>query len=205
MNDVIAMISQEKLSNISYALKNGLLIVYPTDTLYGIGADIFNKQAVEKVFLVKQRPHEMPLPIGISAINKIDTIAYMSPLAEKIASFFLPGSLTLILKQKALPTWIQSSKGTIAIRIPNDPIALQILSHTGPLTITSANVHNQSTPLLIKDISKMFKSNDIALFIDDGIRCGNASTIVDCTTHTPIIIRQGSISPDEIDSVVNDK
>ena len=196
------MISQDKLDKCKDVLSKGLLIVYPTDTLYGIGANIFNKQAIEKAYAIKKRPRNLSLPIAVVSIAEMENIADMTPLSKKIATNFLPGSITMVLKQNKLPDWLVGRNKTIAIRIPNDPIALQILKNTGPLTITSANIHNQSTPTSIKDIRKMFKPDDIAEYIDDGIRSGLPSTIIDCRKDKPILLRKGSISLDEINSVV---
>jgi len=197
------MISQQKLDYYKDALSKGLLIVYPTDTLYGIGASIFNKMAIEKVYAIKKRPRNLLLPIAVDSVSSMKTVAEVTTLSKIIANHFLPGSLTMVLKAHDLPEWLIGDNSTIAIRIPNDPIALQLLKHIGPLTITSANIHHKPTPTTIKDIRKMFKAGDIAEYIDDGIRSDLPSTIIDCTTEQPILLRKGSISMDEIISVVS--
>jgi L-threonylcarbamoyladenylate synthase len=199
------MISKNDLLNIINALNSDSLIVYPTDTLYALGAKIFSKKAVHNVFSLKKRPLSLPLPIAVSSIEDIQEIAVFTPLAKTLAEHFLPGNLTLVLENRLIPSYITANHNTIAIRIPNDPIALALLKKTGPLTVTSANIHNQKTPSSVSEIRNMFKSKIIAEYIDDGIREGKSSTIVDVTSNIPKIIRKGAITINEIDAVVSKK
>src|SRR5512136_3427857 len=105
------------------ALKKGELIIYPTDTLYALGADIYNETAVRKVFDIKQRPYSVPIPVAVPSIQAIETIAYMNDAAYQISNKFLPGTLTIILKKKlSVPDIVTSVTDTIAVRIPNHPI-----------------------------------------------------------------------------------
>ncbi len=180
------------------ALKKGQLILYPTDTLYALGADIFNDTAVKKVFNIKQRPYSIPLPVAVSSIEAIDTIAWMNTAARKISKRFLPGSVTIILKKKPkVPPLVTSGSETIAIRIPNNPIALELLALYGPLTVTSANIHHEKTPGTIKDILRQLNTS-IPVCIHDGKKEGTVSTIIDLTTKKPKVVREGSISRDEL-------
>ena len=111
------------------ALKEGQPIIYPTDTLYALGADIYNETAVKKVFDIKRRPYSIPLPVAVSSIKAIETIAFMNDTARKVGERFLPGSVTIILKKKpSVPAIVTGGFDTIAIRIPHHPIALRLLS-----------------------------------------------------------------------------
>jgi len=186
------------------ALKEGELIIYPTDTLYALGADIYNETAVKKVFDIKRRPYSIPLSVAVSSIQAIDTIAFMNETAQIISQKFLPGSLTIILKKKpSIPNIVTGGFDTIALRIPNHPIALKLLSIYGPLTITSANIHQKKTQGGIKDILQQLETF-IPVCLDDGRKEGTASTIVDLSMKKPRIVREGSISQIELLDVISD-
>ena len=187
------------LSKAISSLSKGRIIVYPTDTLYGLGADIFNKEAVKQVFKIKNRPLSLPISIAVSCIEDLDKIAYVDNKIKKIIDIFLPGKLTIIIKKrKSVPSIITSGKENIAIRIPNNIKALQILSDFGPLTCTSANIHGKATPTNINDIQMQFKDVDISVYINDGELKDMASTIVDLTGKKPLILREGVITKKEI-------
>ena len=197
--------SNQDLSKAFSALSNGEIIVYPTDTLYGLGADVFNKKAVKKVFEIKKRPFDQPISVAVSCIEDLEKIAFVDERVHKIIDTFLPGSLTLVLnKKKIIPDIVTADLDNIAIRIPNNKLALELLSIFGPLTCTSANIHNQKTPSVISDISMQFKPGDISVYIDDGKLEGTPSTIIDLTHETSKILRKGTISKKHImDAIKN--
>ena len=138
------------LSDISKAitaLLNGKIIVYPTDTLYGLGADIFNENAVTKIFDIKKRPLSEPLSVAVSDLETLKKIAFVDEKSTKLINSFLPGKLTIILNKKDIvPDLITGGLKKVAIRIPDNEIALDILSRFGPITATSANIHGKKTP-----------------------------------------------------------
>lgn len=184
------------------ALKNGELIIYPTDTLYALGADIYNKIAVSKVFGIKKRPYTVPLPVAVPSIQEIENIAFMNDVAHEICKKFLPGTLTIILKKKqCVPDIVTSKTDTIAIRVPNHPMALKLLSEYGPLTVTSANLHQEKTQGTITNILKQLGTT-ISICLNDGKLDMVPSTIVDLSTITPKIIRKGIITEKEILDVI---
>lgn len=184
------------------ALKKGELIIYPTDTLYALGADIYNENAVRKVFDIKKRPYSVPLPVAVPSIQAIETIAYMNDAAHKICKKFLPGALTIILKKKlSVPDIVTSGNNTIAVRIPNHPIALELLAEYGPLTVTSANLHYEKTQGTIKDILKQLGTY-IPICLKDGKRDMVASTIVDLSSNKPKITRIGFVTEKELLDVI---
>jgi L-threonylcarbamoyladenylate synthase len=190
--------NKSDLSKCIKALRNGDVIVYPTDTLYALGADIFNNDAVKKIFKLKKRPSNNPLPIAISNVNEIEKIAILNNKAKRIAEQFLPGSLTLVLNKKSsnLKT-VTADLNKIAVRIPDNDVALDLLSQSGPLTVTSANIHGKKTPYVINEIKMQF-NKDVAVYLDYGRLDGEASTIVDLTSEKPIILRKGFITEKEI-------
>lgn len=184
-------------------LRKGQLIVYPTDTLYALGADAYNQDAIEAVFRLKRRPFSLPLPVAVGTIEQIKEIAVLTPLAKKIITYFLPGSLTIVVEKKSvLPDLLTGNKKTVAIRIPNDVIALELVKAFGPLTVTSANIHKEKTLYSVDEIQTIFSPGDVSYYIDDGPRSAQPSTIIDCTKVPPKILREGSISLDDIVSKV---
>jgi L-threonylcarbamoyladenylate synthase len=187
------------LSKAINALQNGKIIVYPTDTLYGLGADIFNENAVKRIFEIKNRSFDNPLPVAVSNIDTLEEIAYLDETSRKLAELFLPGGLTLLLKKRdRIPDIVTAGLKKVAIRIPDNNVTLELLSRFGPLTATSANIHGKKTPVFIKDIRMQFKDEDVGVYIDIGKLDEKPSTIVDATEKNIKIIRLGIISEKEI-------
>jgi L-threonylcarbamoyladenylate synthase len=186
------------LSESIQALENGEVIVYPTDTLYGLGADIFNRNAVKKIFKIKKRPYSNPLSVAVASYHEIGKIAYTNAMIEKIFKRFLPGPLTILLKKKDIvPNIVTGGLENIAVRIPKNAIALDLLTQFGPLTATSANIHGIKTSHVINEIKMQF-SDTISKYIDNGRLDGNPSTIVDLTSKKPSILRHGKIKKKDI-------
>ncbi|MBS3777678.1 MAG: threonylcarbamoyl-AMP synthase [Candidatus Thermoplasmatota archaeon] len=177
------------------AVRKGKLIVYPTDTLYALGANVSQKKAITAIFQLKQRPKSLPLPVAVSDKHMLSKVAILSPLAKKLAHTFFPGKITLVCRKKQdIPSIVTAGKDTIAVRIPDDQIALTLLKKTGPLVATSANIHKMKPAATVSEIRKLFKPEIVEVYIDDGIRQGKPSTIVDVTESQPVILREGSIS-----------
>jgi len=184
------------------ALRKGEIIVYPTDTLYALGADVYNKEAVRKVFRIKKRPYSKPFSVAVFDFNDLEKISYTNDIVKQVVKNFLPGPLTLLLKKKkVISNLITGDKDTIAVRIPKNDIALDLLSTFGPLTATSANIHGKKTPCVINDLTMQFRNN-VSVYLDDGKLKGSPSTIVDLTTKKPFLVRAGTISIDEIMKVI---
>ncbi len=187
------------LSKAITALKSGNIVVYPTDTLYGLGADIYNIKAVRKIFQIKKRSFNNPLSVAISDISELERIAFLNETSRCLARAFLPGRLTLILKKRSIiPDFVTAGLEKVAVRIPDNEVALELLSEFGPLTATSANIHGKKTPDIIKKISMQFKKDDISVYLDIGKLEGKPSTIVDVTGKSIKLIRLGAISEKEI-------
>jgi len=192
-----------ELSKAIEALQNGDIVVYPTDTLYAFGVDIYNKDAVKKVFEVKKRPLDNPLPVAVSNLVDIEKIAFVSDIARDLAEYFLPGPLTMILNKKSvILDVVTGGLDNVAVRIPDNDVALELLSRYGPITVTSANVHGKEVPDIISDIKMQFNSGDVAVYLDYGKLNGLPSTIVDMTAGKPRIVRDGAITKEEILGVI---
>jgi L-threonylcarbamoyladenylate synthase len=182
-------------------LKKGGVIAFPTDTVYGLGADAFNSVAVQRIYEIKDRSESNPFPLLIADVKQLNALAEPVPeLAWFLAKRFWPGGVTLVLsKEDTVPAHLASGP-TIAVRIPNHPGCLALLEHlAGPLVGTSANVSGQPAALTADEVRQQL-GDRIDLIIDGG-RCpgGKESTVVDITREPPVVLRQGIVPSHEID------
>jgi len=185
------------------ATQHGGLIIYPTDTQYALGCTLKYPKTIKRIYTLKQRPSSLALPIAVASIDEISTVAKINKYHKKVAEKFLPGPLTMILKrQPSIPDQVTASKETIAVRIPNHPLTLSLLKKTGPLIITSANIHGQKPYEDIEDIQQQFREA-VAIYIPGGKLNMPPSTITDFTKYPPTILRPGPISIQEIIEVMN--
>jgi len=197
--------NENTISNAIEALKKGEIIVYPTDTLYALGADVYNKNAVKMVFNLKKRSFDQPFSIAVFNFEEINKICVTNENVKRIVKKFLPGPLTLLLNKKKLAKNIFTGESEkIAVRIPNNKIALSLLSKFGPLTATSANIHSKKPSNVINEIFMQFHDN-VSVYLDDGMLDNPASTIVDLTIKVPVVVRQGSIKIEEIINVIKNE
>ena len=171
--------------------KNGL-IVYPTDTLYGIGGNPFNEEVIKKIFEIKKRPG-MPISVAVSNMDMIKKIAFLNSAALRICEEFLPGPVTVVLlKKKNVPTLLTAGSEKIGVRIPENKIALRIINRFGPVTCTSANIHKGKNPVDIETAKRQLGDN-IQLYIDDGkCKYSKPSTVVDVSDGKIKILREGA-------------
>ena len=182
-------------------LREGGVIAFPTDTVYGLGADAFNLQAVKRVYEIKNRPEHLPFPLLIANTAQFTTVAEpVSGIAWFLAKRFWPGGLTLVLpKMVSLPPYLAKGS-TVAVRIPNNPICLALIEHLGrPIIGTSANISGRASAVTAYEVRQQL-GDKVDLIIDGG-KCpgGKESTIVDATHEVPVILRQGIIPKHEID------
>ncbi|HIW46928.1 MAG TPA: threonylcarbamoyl-AMP synthase [Candidatus Yaniella excrementigallinarum] len=186
------------------ALGQRELIVLPTDTVYGVGADAFSPQAVAVLLAAKGRSRQSPPPVLIGSIQVLDALAVDTPAtARQLAETFWPGALTLILKAQPSLSWdLGETRGTVGLRQPNDPLAQQILQQTGPLAVSSANRHGQPAATTI-DAAREALGDAVSVYIDEGQRGQqHPSTIVDCTVTPHRVLRSGSISIEALRNIV---
>ncbi len=196
---------QEQIERGISILKNGGLIAYPTDTVYGLGASADIKEAVEKVYRVKGRPRNMALPLLLADVSWINKVAISVPeVARSLIEAFMPGALTLVLPKSATVSDVVSGGSyTIAVRIPAHPVAIALIKGLGnPLVGTSANLSGKPSPLTAGEVNSQL-GDSIDLIIDGG-RCpgGVESTVVDVTGEKPVIIREGAITGEELEKVI---
>jgi L-threonylcarbamoyladenylate synthase len=185
-------------------LKNGGIVAFPTDTIYGLGANAFDEDAVLRIYEAKIRPRNFALTLLLADTSQIKLVAENIPkMAWKLAEEFMPGALTIVLnKSMAVSNMITGEGNTVAVRIPNHPVPIALVKGLGaPITGTSANISGGNNPLTAEDVFKQLRYR-IDMIIDGG-RCpiGVSSTVLDLTTNPPKIIREGAISRDQIESV----
>jgi L-threonylcarbamoyladenylate synthase len=192
---------QREIEKGAKILQKGGVIAFPTDTVYGLGADAFNSTAVERIYEIKNRPKHRQLPLLIADVERLTTLADSIPeFAWFLAKRFWPGGLTLVLsKTGSVPAYLASAP-TIAVRVPNHPVCLALIQHLGnPIIGTSANISGQPAALTADEVGHQLGGK--IDFIINGGKCpgGKESTVVDVTRNSPVILRQGIISSHEID------
>ena len=186
---------KDKIKAAVSVLKRGGTVVYPTDTVYGIGANIFDAKAVQKVYQVKKRSPLKPISACVSKIEDIHKIAYMDENTEKIIEKILPGPFTVILKKKeSVPSLLTSGSEKIGVRIPDSKVCMELAS-AFPITTTSANISGEKIPESLDGILKQLDGG-IDLILDAGVcKHGIHSTVIDMT-DSPKIVRKGAVMPD---------
>lgn len=195
------------LEKIGTRLKKGELIIYPTDTVYGVGG-VLKEDTLKKIYEAKTRSFSSPLIALVNSLDKVDDIAIISDehreKINKLIERFWPGGLTIILKKREnVPAIMVSNGETVGVRMPNHKLALDIIESAGGiLATTSANISGEATPSSFVEISPVFKKRvDIVI---DGGKCpiGTASTIIDMSKSKISILREGSISKEEIENII---
>ncbi len=182
----------------------GDLVVLPTDTVYGIGCDAFDAEAVSALLAAKGRGRAMPPPVLVPHVRTLDGIAAgITPEIRALAEAFWPGALTIITR--AMPTlrWdLGETNGTVALRMPLHPVALELLERTGPMAVSSANLTGHPAAQTCQEAQDML-GDSVAVYLDGGpAALGVASTIIDCTRDLPQVVRQGAITLEDLRSVV---
>ena len=196
-----------KYQEIGEQIKKGALIIYPTDTVYGIGASIQSEEALIHLYQAKSRNFSSPLIALVDSVERISEIAYVErkkELLEKLSQKFWPGGLTIILPAKdCVPKIMISGGNTVGVRIPNHEMALSIIRAAGGiLPTTSANISGEATPSSYQALSEAIKRN-ADIVIDGGVcPVGEASTILDFTKDSIQILRLGAITKEEIEAVI---
>ena len=186
-----------------HVLARGGLVVLPTDTVYGIGADAFSPDAVAALLAAKGRGRQMPPPVLVPDVRTIDGLCDEVPDgARALMAAFWPGALTVICRAQPSLAWdLGETRGTVAVRMPDHPAALALLRRTGPLAVSSANSTGAPAALTAADARDQL-GGAVAVYLDGGPAPGGvASTIVDATTPALRVVRLGALSVDELSAV----
>jgi tRNA threonylcarbamoyl adenosine modification protein (Sua5/YciO/YrdC/YwlC family) len=188
------------------AVRRGQLVVLPTDTVYGIGVDAFDAQGVQRLLDAKGRGRDMPPPVLISEGTTLEALATDLPAwVEGLTEKFWPGALTLVCRQQPSLRWdLGETRGTVAVRMPADEAALELLGRTGPLAVSSANLTGRPAATTAAEAEEML-GTAVEVLLDGGPRAGSAaSTILDCTGEQPRILREGPITDDQLRTALED-
>jgi len=186
------------------AVQAGQLVVLPTDTVYGIGADAFDATAVTDLLTAKGRGRDMPVPVLVGSWSTIDGLVTYDPAQTRtLIEAFWPGGLTLVVEHAPSLAWdLGDSRGTVAVRMPLHPVALELLDRTGPMAVSSANRSGQAAARTAEEAQDQL-AGSVQVYLDGGpARVGVASTIVDVTTETPRVLREGAVTVEALRRVV---
>jgi len=195
--------SERTLSIAVQILREGGLVVFPTDTVYGIGCDLWQPRAIDRLYLAKRRPRELAIPVLVSSLEAINSVARdIPPQLERLAERFWPGGLTLVVPRRPeLPEALCAGKDTVAIRMPAHAFALALIEAMGgALAVTSANLSGEPAP---RTVNEAMADLEADLYVDGG-SCpeGVASTIVDLSVEPPCLLRRGAIEFDRVRAVL---
>ena len=200
MQTEILQPTEENLILSAEMIKRGELVAFPTETVYGLGADGLNVEACRKIFEAKGRPSDKPLSLHVASLEMVDRVAQVSAQAEKLFERFCPGALTIILpKNKIVPDFVTSGRASVGIRIPANEVALSLIRLSGtPIAAPSANLSNLPPPKTAREVLENL-SGRVEIILDGG-QCefGISSTIIDLTTSEPKILRHGAIADKKI-------
>ncbi|MGV9265701.1 L-threonylcarbamoyladenylate synthase [Kitasatospora sp. NPDC003701] len=188
------------------AIRRGEIVVLPTDTLYGVGADAFSPEAVAALLAAKGRGRNMPSPVLVGSPTTLHgLVTDFSEQAWELVDAFWPGGLTLVAKHQPSLRWdLGETRGTVAVRMPLHPVAIELLNTTGPLAVSSANLTGGPSPATCDEAQQQL-GDAISVYLDGGrADHATASSIVDVTGKVPVLLRAGAISAEQLREVVPD-
>ena len=186
------------------AVRRGELVVLPTDTVYGLGADAFSPDAVRRLLALKGRGRDLPVPVLIGSWRTVNGLVDDLPsAASDLIAAFWPGALTLVLTAGTGLTWdLGDTKGTVAVRMPLHPVALELLTETGPLAVSSAN-RTGSPPAASAAAAQEDLGAGVAVYLEGGVAAEQTpSSIVDLTGAAPRLLRAGAVRRSELEDVL---
>ncbi len=195
MENVLDATDPQALIMAQRVAANGGVIVFPTDTLYGMACDPRNPEALARVYNIKGRSAQKALPVLVGGLDQlVEIVSEVPEKARRLLETFWPGPLTIVLpKQPGLPAELTPYPG-VAVRMPNHPFALALLQAFGPLAVTSANLSDHANPGTAEEVLAQL-GNSVDLVIDGGrLEIGRGSTILDCGSETLVLLREGPIS-----------
>ncbi|MBV9514799.1 MAG: threonylcarbamoyl-AMP synthase [Mycobacteriaceae bacterium] len=187
------------------AVKGGRLVVLPTDTVYGVGADAFDPAAVASLLAAKGRGRDMPVPVLVGSWQTIDGLAFAVPeAARELIRAFWPGALSIVVHQAPSLQWdLGEGRGTVMVRMPLHPVAIEVLREVGPMAVSSANISGRPPAVTAHDAHRQL-GELVEVYLDAGpSQQQAASTIVDLTTGPARILREGPVSATDIAGVLN--
>ncbi|MFN2154081.1 MAG: L-threonylcarbamoyladenylate synthase [Anaerolineae bacterium] len=195
--------SENALHRAVEVLRAGGLIAFPTDTVYGVAALPWEVEAVARLYIAKQRPKSLPIPLLLSDADRLSRVATLAPEFAPLAERFWPGGLTLVLPKTEVVPDVVSPGPSVAVRVPDLSLVRDLIRRAGGvLAVTSANISGHPSPVTAEEVEAHLGER-IELIVDGGpCRGGVPSSLLDCTTSPPVLLRRGAISEEELRSVV---
>jgi tRNA threonylcarbamoyl adenosine modification protein (Sua5/YciO/YrdC/YwlC family) len=188
------------------AIQKGELVVLPTDTVYGIAADAFSPMAVNLLLAAKGRGRDMPVPVLVGSWRTLDGLVdELGPLARRMVEAYWPGPLTIVVRSAPSLAWdLGETRGTVAVRMPQQPVALEVLTQTGPLAVSSANRSGLPAAVEVTDAERQL-GGSVSVYLDGG-PVGEAvpSTIVDLTGDHARVLRSGALDVEQLRELAPD-
>lgn len=194
--------SIEEAANV---IKNGGIVAFPTETVYGLGADVFNEKAVERIFEAKERPVDNPFIVHIADRDQIPLVAsHVSEAASKLIAAFFPGPLTIVLPKSAnLPLAVTAGLQTVGVRMPAHDLSLRFLKECGtPVAAPSANLSGRPSPTTWKAVAEDLDGRIDCILKNGPTQYGLESTVVDCSSYVPVVLRTGAVTLEELREIV---
>ncbi|BEP30252.1 L-threonylcarbamoyladenylate synthase [Helicovermis profundi] len=195
----------EKIKEAASLLTNGEVVAFPTETVYGLGANALDESAIKKIFLAKGRPSDNPLIVHINSKNELDKLVNFVPsIAEKLMDAFWPGPLTLIFEKNSnVPKIVTGGLETIAVRMPSHIVARKIIEYSlVPIAAPSANISGKPSPTMCEHVIHDLDGKIASIVCSDSSSIGLESTVLDITGEVPMILRPGGITKEMIESIV---
>ncbi|QRP60781.1 L-threonylcarbamoyladenylate synthase [Corynebacterium minutissimum] len=186
------------------AAKSGRLVVMPTDTLYGLGCDAFDNDAVASLLATKHRGPDMPVPVLVGSWDTVKgLVARLDDTAQNLIEAFWPGGLSIVVEQApSLPWNLGDTRGTVMLRMPLHPIAIELLREVGPMAVSSANISGHQPPTTAI-AAKQQLGKAVTVYLDGGeAEIGKPSTIIDLSGPHPYLLREGALTAEEIADVI---
>ena len=193
----------EGLESAVDSVKRGELVVFPVDASYGLAADAFQTDAVAALLAAKGRGRDLPVPVLVGSWTGLDGLTlFVRPAVRQLVEAFWPGGLTLVVEHAPSLAWdLGDARGTVAVRMPLHPVALELLARTGPLAVTAANRAGQPVPLTADDAQEQL-GYPVSVYLDGGPCEPEPSTIVDVSEDVPRLLRAGAVTLEQLREVV---
>lgn len=199
------ILTYKQIREAAELIKNGELVAFPTETVYGLGANALDKHAVQKIFRAKGRPSDNPLIVHVAQKEQLHQLAFVKPIAEEVIERFWPGPLTIILKNKIAPKEVTGGLNTIAVRMPNNKIALELISLAGvPIAAPSANISGKPSGTSFKHVFEDFDGKIAGIIKSNACEIGLESTVIDLSAKTPTLLRPGGLDFETLKEVLPD-
>ena len=205
MQTKILQSTPENLIFAAELIKRGEIVAFPTETVYGLGANGLNIDACRKIFAAKGRPSDKPLSLHVASLEMVERVAKISSTAEKLFETFCPGALTIILqKNKIVPDFVTGGKSSVGIRFPANDVAISLIKLSDcPIAAPSANLSGKNPPKSAQEVFDNL-SGRVKIILDGGqCQFGISSTIIDLSTDEPKILRHGAIPAEKILEVIS--